>query len=142
MKRLFKYGLAIIRNNKLLVLEPYNTSTFKKGKDSYCLMPGGVVEGNETPEECLKREIREELDVDINMKSLKFLGNFADVAAGKKDTIIEQDVYVGEIIGEPKPCSEIQKIIWFSKNDDRRILSPIIRNKILPALIEKGYLKW
>lgn len=141
MKRLFKYGLAIIRNNKLLVLEPHETSTFKKGKNSYCLMPGGVVEGNETPEECLKREVKEELGVEVDAKSLKFLGNFEDIAAGKKDTIIEEDVYIGEIIGEPKPRSEIQKIIWFGKNDDEKILSPIIRNKILPALIEKGYLK-
>ncbi|MFC1516243.1 (deoxy)nucleoside triphosphate pyrophosphohydrolase [Thermodesulfobacteriota bacterium] len=30
-------------------------------------LPGGKVEANETPEECLKREIREEFDIDITV---------------------------------------------------------------------------
>ena len=32
--------------------------------------PGGKIEEGETPEECLKREIKEELKVDINIDVL------------------------------------------------------------------------
>ena len=33
-------------------------------------LPGGKIESRETPQECLKREIREELDVDIEVLNL------------------------------------------------------------------------
>lgn len=120
MKILFKFGLAVIRDNKLLVLEPNETPTFKKEKLGYCIMPGGVKEKDETPEESLKKEIREELSAELDVQSLKFFGRFKAVAAGKKDTLIEEDVYLGEVIGEIKPKEEIKSAVWFGKNDDKK----------------------
>ena len=55
-------GIIII-NNKLLV-DKYNET-------KYCL-PGGYVELGETTEEGLKREIKEEVNIDINIDS--FMG--------------------------------------------------------------------
>lgn len=142
MKKLYKIGLAVIKNDKLLVLEPLETKSFKKRTKGNYIMPGGVPENKESYKECIKREIKEELGVKVNLSSLEFLGNFSDIAAGKENTTIEQDVYLGKLIGKPKPKGEIEKVVWFSKNDDWNLLSPIIRNKILPALIKKGYIKW
>ena len=36
-------------------------------------LPGGKIEPNETPEECLKRELKEEFDIDVTVG--KFLGS-------------------------------------------------------------------
>ena len=55
-------GILIV-NNKLL--------TTKYGVDKYCL-PGGYVEIGETSSEAIKRELEEELQVEINVD--KFLG--------------------------------------------------------------------
>ncbi|TAL47705.1 hypothetical protein EPN87_02280 [archaeon] len=90
---------------------------------------------------CLKREIMEELGVDVKKDSLNFLGKFECVAAGKKDTIIEEDIYIGEVNGEIKPQQEIVELLWVGKNDDKSELSSIIKYHLLPELVEKGYIK-
>lgn len=135
MRRLFKYGLALIRDNKLLVCKPF-------AFDDY-ILPGGIREGNETFVDGLEREIKEELGPDATLvrNSLKYFGNFEDLAAGRKDVLVEIELYLGEVQGELKAASEIKDLVWFSKSDDRNLLSAIIRNKILPALELDGLIK-
>jgi 8-oxo-dGTP pyrophosphatase MutT (NUDIX family) len=88
------------------------------------------------------REIKEELDVDIDKPSLKFIGEYIDVAAGDPTKDVSIRLYEGKIIGEPKPSHEIKFFHWLSRNDlSHPRLSPIIRNKILPDLIKRNILK-
>lgn len=133
MKTLFKSSLAIIRNNKLLLLREFEQDKL--------ITPGGQIEDNESAIESLKREMMEELGTEIDTNSLKYIGKFEDIAAGKKDTKINIQLFLGEVVGEMKPANEIKELIWFGKNDDWNTLSPMLKNKILPTLIEKGYIK-
>lgn len=57
---------GVIRNKKNLIL----VAKRKEGKHlaGYWELPGGRIEDGETPEECLVREIKEELDIDIFVK--------------------------------------------------------------------------
>lgn len=129
MNKIIKYGLIIVDGNKFLINRKYNTKLF--------LMPGGKPEPKETIENCLVREIKEEHKVDLIPDSIKFFGEFEDAAANEPDTIISMKVYVGNINGKPEISSEVEEQRWFEKNDDSSILSPIIKNKILPAIIDK-----
>lgn len=105
------------------------------------IMPGGQVEDGESDEECLVREIREELAVEVDENSgLKYLGEYIDVAAGLPGKYVSIKLYEGKIVGEPKPSQEIIRLHWIGKEGSPR-LSPIIRNKILPDLIARGMLK-
>jgi 8-oxo-dGTP pyrophosphatase MutT (NUDIX family) len=133
VKTLFKSSLAIIRNNKLLLLREFEQDKL--------ITPGGQIEDNESAIESLKREMMEELGTEIDTNSLKYIGKFEDIAAGKKDTKINIQLFLGEVVGEMKPANEIKELIWFGKNDDWNTLSPMLKNKILPTLIEKGYIK-
>jgi len=58
----------IIKGNKVLIAQRAPGENLA-GKWE---LPGGKIESGETPQECLKREIREELDVDIEV--LDFFG--------------------------------------------------------------------
>ncbi|NBD74255.1 NUDIX domain-containing protein [Patescibacteria group bacterium] len=105
------------------------------------LMPGGKLE-EASDEECLEREIAEELGCGVDLTSLEWIGSFTDVAAGRPDRTVEIRLYQGELIGEPTPSGEIVELQWISARDrtDRRI-SPIVRKQIMPTLIERGILR-
>ncbi len=126
----FKYALCIIRDNRLLVLEEENQELY--------LMPGGRPEIGENTGQALSRELKEELGVDLHIESLKYLGSFEDIAAGKEYAKVYIELYLGDFSGEMRPCSEVKRLVWFAKDDDWNRLAPVTRNKILPALLHRG----
>jgi len=132
LKTYFKYALCIIRDNRLLVLEESDQELY--------LMPGGKPEAGESGEQTLVREIKEELGVDLDTGSLRYLGSFEDAAAGNPDDRVHIELYLGDFSGEPQPRSEVTRLVWFSRNDDRTKLAPVTQNKILPALLKQGLL--
>ncbi|HLC89834.1 MAG TPA: NUDIX domain-containing protein [Patescibacteria group bacterium] len=135
-----KIGLLVLNNDqtKFLVCEPGNNYT-EKSVTQY-LMPGGQLE-EKSDLECLQREIKEELDCDIDENSLELIGEYTDIAAVPgRDVMIR--LYQGKLIGEPKPSTEIGVLHWIGKEDlTNQKVSPIIRNKIIPGLIKREILK-
>jgi len=57
------YGLLINENNQILLSDEYRTNTYM------CKFPGGGLEYGEGTIDCLKREFREELDIEIEIDS-------------------------------------------------------------------------
>jgi 8-oxo-dGTP diphosphatase len=55
---------VIFKNGKVLVAQRSPESSLPNKWE----FPGGKMEENETPEDCLKREIQEELNIDIKVK--------------------------------------------------------------------------
>lgn len=130
MNKIIKYWLIILKDWKFLINRKYNTKLF--------LMPGWKPHEWEKIEDCLLREIMEEHKVKLIEDSIKFFGDFEDMAANEPNTVISMKVYIWNIIGEPKANREIEEQKWFGKNDDTEILSSIIKNKILPEMINKS----
>lgn len=62
MKNIHVSAAIIMKNNKIFVTQ----RGYGEFKD-WWEFPGGKIEEGETPEECLKREIKEELKADINI---------------------------------------------------------------------------
>ena len=56
-------GLIINSDNKILIAHNNNTYQF----------PGGHLEENENMDECIKREIKEETGIDVNINEEPFL---------------------------------------------------------------------
>lgn len=105
------------------------------------IMPGGQME-EQSAEECLKNEVKEELNCEVDLSSLKYIGEYSDAADGETDRDLVMEVYQGRLIGEPSASSEIKHIHWIGKEDaNNPHVSSIIRNKIIPSLVEKGILK-
>jgi 8-oxo-dGTP diphosphatase len=132
MQIYYKYALCIIKNNQMLVQE-------EEGEDYY-LIPGGRAEADEGAIQALCREIKEELGIELDLPSLKLIGEFEDVASGQPDAQVHVNLYQAKFHGDLKPGSEVKKLIWIGKGDDWGKLAPVTRNKILPALVEKGML--
>lgn len=138
--------MAYYKKAALLVLNDTKTKFLVCQKDPQnvtadYIMPGGQMEEiNEI--ETLKAEIMEELSCAIEPAQLKFLGEYTDVAAGRPDRDVSIKLYIGELIGDPQPTTEIKNIHWIGKEDAKsERVSPIIRNKIIPDLVKRGILK-
>ncbi|MBI5071469.1 NUDIX domain-containing protein [Candidatus Falkowbacteria bacterium] len=136
-----KIGLLVLNKDQtsFLVCEP--GGKYKDKRVTQYLMPGGQLE-EKSEIECLKREIKEELNCNIDEKSLEYVGEYIDVSAATPERDVMIRLYRGNLIGNPKPSSEIGAFYWIGKNDvDNQKISPIIKNKIIPDLVKRGILK-
>ncbi|HLK29264.1 MAG TPA: NUDIX domain-containing protein [Puia sp.] len=110
MAQMFTAGLVVIKNKKLLL-------AFSKNKQAWYL-PGGKIDNNEIATEALIREIKEELNLEIEEKELKFYTHVTAPAFGEANGIImEQDCYLYEMNEMPSPSAEIHAIKYFNSND-------------------------
>ena len=133
MRLIKKSALAVIRDNKLLVVR-------KKGSRDF-LMPGGKPERDESVVEALRRELLEEIGCSVDDNSLSLLGHFEDFTSDGKSRVAI-DLFAGEIVGEPKASTEIEELLWISAADAiNPFITPIIKKQILPFLVGKGMLR-
>lgn len=106
------YGL-ILKDNKILLIKkyggPYN------GKLD---LPGGTIEFCERPEETLKRELQEEVGIDVQEYNLFDVDSVAFEWKFKEDTIVKVH-HTGVFYIIKKYSNNIQKeVIIDEKNDD------------------------
>ncbi len=73
-------------------------------------LPGGHVELNETPEQCIVREIKEEMDIDIPAPELFLVTEFPDRT--EHTYWLRMNLNIDEI-----HLTEGQRLQWFSEED-------------------------
>jgi len=118
MKEIDKIAFLYIKDGKIL-------STLSKGKDTYYI-PGGKREGNESDEETLIRECKEELTIDIKKETIKYYGTFEAQAHGKAEgVLVKMTCYMAEFDGELRPDSEIQEMTWLDYSNLNVKISPV-----------------
>ena len=125
---IYKSAGIIIKDRKFLI-----TRTKEK---SFFVSPGGKLEKGETVIEALERELKEELDVNIDTESLEDFGTFYALAQGQEDKYIQMSVFiVKKWKGEITPSREIEEIMWIdSKLSPDIELGSIFKHDILPKL--------
>ena len=132
MKIIDKVGGIILNSKKILVVR-------KKTVDNRTeyIIPGGKREGNEKDEETLKRELEEEINV--NLISSKYFNCYSDVALFE-NIPIKMKVYFAEIEGEILPKNEIKEYIWVDKYYEQKNikLGSILSKYVIPSLIKSG----
>lgn len=100
-------GFVCMRDDALLLVQP-------RGKPVYYL-PGGQIDGTETAEQALHRELREELDVGVVDTTLSYFCEVQAPAWGFDDgRLFTMHCYTGELDGTPRPSSEIERLAWFT----------------------------
>ena len=125
-----KVAAIILKDKKFLCVK-------EQGLD-VLITPGGKQEGNETDEETLRRELKEELGLDL--LSMKFLGVFKDKVYQNNDDLI-LETYFADVNGIPKPYSEIEKLFWVDSRFKEVELSNAIHKHIIPKLLDMKLIK-
>ena len=124
-----KIALIFIQDKKVLF-------TLTKGKNLF-YSPGGKREPGESDEQTLIREIREELSVDIEPKTIRYYGTFRTKAHERPEgTDAKITCFTAKFHGKLKPSSEVEKIAWLTSEDMEKV--PPTGRLILADLKEKG----
>ncbi|ESW99064.1 DNA mismatch repair protein MutT [Mesorhizobium sp. LSJC268A00] len=127
MAEITKIGIAVLDAGRILLVK-------KHGAQAY-ILPGGKPEGSENYLQTLIREVDEELGCRVDVTSVSFLGDFVDEAAGMPGVTVKVKLYRGNLVGNPKPKSEIEQMRWFSREDRQTLdVAPSLKNLIFPFL--------
>ena len=130
-----RIGAVILKDKKLLLVTGYECAVY--------WTPGGKPVEGESHEEALKREVLEELDVQINGE-IKRYGDWQDRKEDGVFSDMQNHYYLVEgYEGEIKPMAEITKVKWFSKEDflsGKFRATSGSREFLIPKLIEDGLL--
>lgn len=102
------------------IAEKQVLTTISKSKTKF-YFPGGKRENDESDLECLTREIKEELNVDIIEDSVRLFGVFEAPADGHAmDVIVKMSCYFGDFSGRLEACNEIERFEWIEFKDMHR----------------------
>lgn len=124
-----KVGGVILKDKKILVQRKNN------GREE-CIIPGGKREGSESDFETLKRELMEELSVQLI--DTEYLGTYQDIAvfSNKQLQVI---TYLVKIEGEIQCNNEIKEALWIDRN--YKVLGikvgSILGDYVIPELIKR-----
>jgi 8-oxo-dGTP diphosphatase len=103
-------ALAHISARKLLLVR-------STGKNGFYL-PGGKPEPGESEIATLLREIREELSCSIELPSIRYFTTTVAQAYGKPEGVqVAIKTYTGELVGIPRPTSEVEELRWFGRDE-------------------------
>jgi 8-oxo-dGTP pyrophosphatase MutT (NUDIX family) len=106
-------GLLLLKDRKLLL-------AFSRNKQCFYL-PGGKIDAGETPVQALCREIREELNIPIDEKELRFYTHITAPAYGEeKGVIMEQECFILDRQVVPQASAEIEEIRFFTVDEYRK----------------------
>lgn len=134
MKEIHKIAAMVIKDDAFLMVR-------KKGKDTWTNL-GGKPEGDETEEEALIREVREEMGCET--KILRKLGDFRAPAA-HDDAIVCLSTYLVKLSGTivfNDPELEEYRYIPRNYKELGLKLPASIEEQIIPFCIKDGILKW
>ncbi len=129
---IYKSAGIIIVDRKLL---------FTRAKDMQIFIdPGGQIEANETPEQALVRELKEELTIAVDASDLEFFGEYVAEAANHKGRTVHMKAFVvKKWNGTITASSEIEELRWLTHDVPSDIkVGSIFGGQILPKLHEQG----
>lgn len=104
----------------------------KRATDTF-MQPGGKIEPEEHPEAALRREVFEELTIELAPHELTYVGRFTAPAANEPGREVDAEVFRATISRAVMPAAEIEEILWLDPSSPSPVnLAPLTRDKLLP----------
>lgn len=99
------------------------------------MLPGGKAEPGEDGLTALKRELREELNLQLPDGALSRLGRFRAVAANEADTWVDAEIFLARLHVSVSAAAELEELYWLAPHVPAPSnLAPLLREQVLPAL--------
>ncbi len=107
-------GALIFRDDCILLVE--------RGKEplkGYWSLPGGVVEAGETLEQAIRREVREETNLEVEIvRTLEIFERIMRDADGRPEYhYVLIDYLCRSASGDPKPADDAAKVEWVRRDE-------------------------
>lgn len=127
-----KAGALIFCDKRLLIVKPYRSKVY--------INPGGKFEKNETAAMCLRRELHEELN--LQLSSFSLFRAYEVMKAANINLPLILELYHVTAFGMPEPAAEIETFNWLSKSDFENEIYPLAPSFSLfvPDLISHKYI--
>ncbi|MET9232531.1 NUDIX domain-containing protein [Lentzea sp. NPDC003310] len=126
-------GLVHVEAGRLLVVRSRNKKAF--------YLPGGKIEPGESGEDALRREVREELGVELDDPAE--LRRYVAPAYGEGEgAIVDMTCFTATLRGTPAPTSEIAELTYVTRGEYREHAetAPAI-HEVLDDLVASGQVR-
>lgn len=123
-------GLVHVEAGRLLVVRSRNKKAF--------YLPGGKIEPGESPADALRREVREELGVELARPVV--LKRYVAPAYGEGEgAMVDMTCFTASLLGTPRPTSEIAELTYVNRDEYRSHAetAPAI-HEVLSDLVASG----
>ena len=127
---IFVSAVAMIDvDNRILISNRKNRKQFS----TFWEFPGGKIENNETPDACLIRELKEEINIDVSKSCIAPIGFSTSSYSEFEITLL---LYIcRKWIGTPIPL-EGNDIKWIAPKDLMRHKMPEANSSLIPILLD------
>ncbi len=125
-------GLVHVEAGRLLVVRSRNKKAF--------YLPGGKIEPGESLEDAVRREVREELGIEISAPA--HLKRYVAPAYGEGEgAMVDMTCFTAELLGTPVPTAEIAELTYVTRDEYRAHAetAPAI-HEVLSDLVASGQL--
>jgi 8-oxo-dGTP pyrophosphatase MutT (NUDIX family) len=120
--------------SRAIILQEKDILLVKNINHDYWSLPGGKIDKEERPEECLIRELKEELSLSISNIDYK-LGEYTSNKEGKQDTIY---IFVIKLLSPTfQKQWELEDSRWFPLSNLPTNISPAANRRIIEFQKEK-----
>ena len=128
-----RVGALIIKDKKLLLVTAENP-------EHVWWTPGGKAKPGEATEDCLRREVKEELNIEID--DLEHFISYQGKHVSTGSTVLKV-LYLASFKGSINAGAEVTDAGWFSKEDiehGRIKVTEGLERKVIPKLVERELL--